>query len=47
MVTIDVVRCKEHYELFFEGRFLCSCDTNELKEAYEDACKSVLLSSFE
>nr|DAT23507.1 MAG TPA: hypothetical protein [Caudoviricetes sp.] len=46
MVTIDVVLCKEHYELFFQGRFLCSCDTNELKSCYEDAVKSVLCGSF-
>lgn len=47
MVTIDVIRVREHYELFFQGHFLCSCDTNELKSCYEDAVKSVLCNNFE
>ena len=46
MVTVDVIRVREHYELFFQGHFLCSCDTNELKSCYEDAVKSVLCNDF-
>ena len=29
---LDVRKVKEHYEIYVQGKFVCSCDLNELEE---------------
>ncbi len=31
-----VRRVKEHYEIYVNGTFVCSCDVNELDETLEE-----------
>lgn len=32
----EVQKIKEHYEIYLDGNFVCSCDTNELRETLAD-----------
>ena len=32
----EVRKVKEHYEIYLNGRFVCSCDLNELKETLSE-----------
>jgi hypothetical protein len=36
---LDVRKVKEHYEIYLNGRFVCSCDTNELNQTLEEVYK--------
>lgn len=31
-----VRRVKEHFEIYVDGKFVCSCDVNELDETLEE-----------
>lgn len=33
---MEVRNVNGHYEIYKEGRFVCSCDANELKEVVEE-----------
>ena len=33
---IDVVPVKEHYEIYLNGEFVCSCDVGELRETLDE-----------
>ena len=35
-VIMEVRNVNGHYEIYKEGRFVCSCDANELKEVVEE-----------
>lgn len=39
---IDVKRVKEHFEIFVDGIFECSCDVGELSETIEEIEKNCL-----
>ena len=32
MEKLDIRKVKEHYEIFIDGEFACSCDVGELNE---------------
>lgn len=32
MGNLDIRKVKEHYEIFIDGEFVCSCDVGELRE---------------
>lgn len=32
MKVLDVKKVMEHYELFLDGKFYCSCDINEVDD---------------
>ena len=36
MSELDVREVKEHYEIYLNGKFVCSCDTNELRETLDE-----------
>ena len=31
-LMLDIRKVKEHYEIYIKGKFVCSCDLNELNE---------------
>lgn len=33
---MEVREVKEHYEIYVNGEFVCSCDTNELRETLDE-----------
>ena len=33
---LDVRKVKEHYEIYLDGKFVCSCDIGELTETLEE-----------
>lgn len=33
---MDIRKVNEHYEIYKDGRFVCSCDLNELDETLEE-----------
>lgn len=35
----EVRKVKEHYEIYLGGTFVCSCDTNELRETLNEILK--------
>jgi hypothetical protein len=36
MLELDIRNVDGHYEIYKDGRFVCSCDTNELRETLEE-----------
>lgn len=38
---IEVIRKYDHYEIYVDGKFKCSCDLNELKETIKEIEKNV------
>ena len=38
-MNIEVKKVKEHYEIYVNGKFNCSCDINELTEALKEITK--------
>jgi len=33
---LDIRKVKEHYEIYVQGKFVCSCDLNELEETLDE-----------
>lgn len=33
---MEVRNVMDHYEIYMDGKFVCSCDANELEEVYEE-----------
>ena len=33
---LDIRKVKEHYEIYVGGKFVCSCDLNELEETLDE-----------
>lgn len=38
---LEVCKVKEHYEVYLDGRFVCSCDSNELSETLKEIRNSL------
>lgn len=38
-MNIEIKKIKEHYEIYVNGKFTCSCDINELTETLEEITK--------
>ena len=36
MDGLDIRKVKEHYEIYKDGKFVCSCDIGELTETLEE-----------
>ena len=33
---MEIRKVKEHYEIYVQGKFVCSCDLNELEETLDE-----------
>lgn len=36
MGNLDIRKVKEHYEIYIDGEFECSCDIGELRETLDE-----------
>jgi hypothetical protein len=38
-MSVKVKKVNEHYEIYVDSKFICSCDTNELTETLKEITK--------
>ena len=41
MSNLDIRKIKEHYEIYLDGKFVCSCDAGELSETLKEIRNSL------